>query len=184
MLIVLALTVFWDLIVAVAVGMVLASLIYVKNMADYQLAALRIARRKDEARVTPEEAEILDSADGRIALVQPAGPLNFGGATALGRRLAESGKFDALVLDLTDVPIVDGSVALALEDLFRQAAQLGRPAFICGVQSAVAAVLDRLGAVPPAGTQARAPDRMSALRLAAAALVERQRAGHMPGGLD
>lgn len=183
MLIVLALTVFWDLIVAVAVGMVLASLIYVKNMADYQLSALRIARRKDEARVTAEEAEILDSAGGRIALVQPAGPLNFGSATALGRRLAESGKYDALVVDLTDVPLVDGSVALALEELFRQAAQLGRPAFICGVQSAVATVLDRLGAVPPVGTQARAPDRMSALRLAAAALVERQRASHMPGGM-
>jgi len=82
MLIVLALTVFVDLIVAVMVGVVLSSLLLTKRMADLQLENMKtISYPTADTNFTDEENAILHVAGGHIVLCELRGPFSFGAAT-------------------------------------------------------------------------------------------------------
>ncbi|MEQ8702197.1 MAG: SulP family inorganic anion transporter [Bauldia litoralis] len=177
MFVVLLLTVFVDLILAVGVGIVMASLIYVKSMADYQAANLKVARAPEDATLSDAEAELLASTGGQVLLLQPDGPVSFAGAGTMGRRVGEAGNFDVLVLDLSAVPMLDNSAALALEEIIRQAREAGRPAFLTGLHPKVEALLQRMGTLDLVHTDHRFPDRMTALDRAAKIVLEVQRTG-------
>lgn len=146
MLIVLGLTVFVDLIVAVAVGVVMASLLFVKRMADLQNESIRtITGETEDAPLSDEARAILKSAEGRLLLFHLGGPMSFGVAKGMGRCFSVSNKFEALVFDLTDVPLIDSSASLALRDGIKQARADGRPVFMAGARPKVEEMLDRLG---------------------------------------
>ncbi len=116
------LTIFVDPITAVAVGIVLASLLFVKRVSDLPLANIKtITDRSDEALPSGEEKSVLTEAQGRIVLYHLSGPFSFGAAKGMARRLAAAGEYDALVLDLAKVPALDSSASLALEDAIAQA---------------------------------------------------------------
>ena len=78
MLVVLGLTVFVDLIVAVAVGIVAASLLFVKRMSDLQLENVRTGA--DGLPYVADEQAILDRHADEIMIYHISGPMNFGGS--------------------------------------------------------------------------------------------------------
>jgi len=103
---VLLITVFDDLITAVAVGVVSASLILVNRMSDLQSKSIKIITQPDdETPLSNEETEILKQANGRILLYHLSGPLSFGAAKDMVKRLANYDEYDVLVLDFTAVPL-------------------------------------------------------------------------------
>ncbi|MDH4185738.1 MAG: SulP family inorganic anion transporter, partial [Nitrospira sp.] len=70
MVVVCGMTILADLIMAVAVGMVLASVLFVKRMADLELMNLRvITAQTEESSLTEEEADVLGRHEGKIILV-------------------------------------------------------------------------------------------------------------------
>lgn len=146
MLVVLGLTVFVDLIVAVGVGVVMASLLFVKRMADIQSESIRaITGETDEVPLSAEAQELLRAANGRILLYHLAGPMSFGIAKDMGKGLSRAASFEAIVLDLTDVPMIDSSASLALEGGIRNAAAHGRLVYLAGARPRVGKVLEGLG---------------------------------------
>jgi SulP family sulfate permease len=148
MLAVLLLTVFVDLITAVGVGVVLASLLFVKRMSDLQLGNIHtIVSPDDGAVVDTDEAKILQAAEGRIVIYQLNGPFSFGAANGMARLMAAADAYDALVVDLSDVPFLDSSAALAVETVIKQVQSHDKQVFISGVGSAAGRVLDKLGAL-------------------------------------
>jgi len=167
MLVVLLLTVFVDLITAVAVGIVLASLLFVKRMSDLQLANIKvITHDKDEPSLSVEEKELLNAAGGRIVLYHLTGPFSFGAAKGMARRLSAANEFDVLVFDLTEVPFLDSSASLALDDAIRQVQDRQKHIYLVGARTEVERTLKRLGVTKllPAGhTHLR---RVDALRQA------------------
>jgi SulP family sulfate permease len=69
MLVVLLLTVLVDLITAVAVGVVLASLLFVKRMSDLQLANIKaITGETSDGSLSEAEKAALDEGGGRVIL--------------------------------------------------------------------------------------------------------------------
>ncbi len=175
MLTVLALTVFVDLITAVGVGMVMASLVFVQRMSDLQLASITaITDPGDEAPLSAEERDIMKAAGGRILLFHPTGPLSFGAAKGMVRRLAGFQHYDVLVLDLSDVNNIDYSAARAVEDMIRRASAEGSSVHLAVRHEQVADMLEReevLDLLPPGH---RHDHRVSALRAAAEAVTRRQ----------
>ncbi len=171
MAVVLGLTVFVDLIVAVAAGVVMASLLFVKRMADLQLAEIRSARAThSELALTAEEAEIIDRADGRILLFSFTGPISFAIAKRLSRRLGLAEDYAVLVLDLTAVPLIDSSASLALEDAVLDALRQQRCVFIAGLAPSVHDTLDRIGTLSKLPPDCCQESRLSAFRAAGAAV--------------
>ncbi len=171
MTVVLLTTVLVDLITAVAVGMVLASLFFVKRMADLELANLHIITNPStSAPLLPEEATILEQAGGRILLIHVAGPMSFGSAKYMVRRLeAVPGfnTFTSVVLDLSKVPAMDGTAALAVEDMLNMIQAHHQHLFFVGMQPHVTSVLDGLGILSQIGPGHRFTTRLEALQKAA-----------------
>ncbi len=179
MMLVLGMTVFVDLITAVAVGVVLAALAFVKRMADEQLAAFG-----EEAPLTtaPEERAILLEAHGRITLFDFGGPLSFGAAADVGHQVREKVKehTSAIVLDFSRVPFVDVSAARAVETIACDARQAGRTVYVTGMNDRVRNVLAGLNADHCLPGDTRYERRIDALR---AALEEIGREDKTPGPL-
>jgi SulP family sulfate permease len=161
---VMGLTVFVDLITAVAVGVVMASLLFVKRMADLQAESMRaVMGEDDEVPLDETERLVLAGAAGRIVLYHMSGPLSFGGASELARRLDALGMYRVLVLDLAGVPYIDSSAALAIEGLVRRAREHDRHVILVGLKGPVARVLTQLGVLRMLGPRGRFRSRERAL---------------------
>jgi SulP family sulfate permease len=139
------LTVLVDLTVAIGVGMVLASFLFMKRMAEV-------------SDVTAIRAEAMDGEedDGRIAAVPVApgdvqvyainGPFFFGAADRFKdtlRQVADRPK--VLILRLRGVPVIDSTGLNALRDVIRRSRKEGTRVILTEVQPAVRRVLDRAG---------------------------------------
>jgi SulP family sulfate permease len=140
MVLVLGLTVFVDLITAVVAGVVMASLAFVKQIADLQLQTLGGVTTEGLSIDLSEEEDILfKSANKRISLFDFGGPLSFGAAADLGHQVREKSKGygQALVLDFSRVPFVDVSAARAVETIGCDAKDSGKRVYISGMNQDV-----------------------------------------------
>ena len=149
MMTVLLMTVFIDLIMAVATGMIMASMIFMKRMSDLQHeSAVAVNLPTEESPLNDHEKSILTEAQGRILLYYMEGPLSFGAAKGMVRRLAHFKEYDSLVLDLSGVPAVDFTSAMAITDMINDTlADKGRHVFLVGLRNNVRAFLDQQNAI-------------------------------------
>jgi SulP family sulfate permease len=169
MFVVLLLTVFVDLITAVAVGVVMASLLFVKRMTDLQVESIKaIVDPSDDAPFSPEEREVFKKCEGKVLYVHLGGPLSFGAANEMARRLSAHVAFEMLILDLSEVPTIDSSASLAVEEVIERALAGQRRVLLVGVKPKVERVLAKLGVIELVAPDARFGDRLSALAHAAA----------------
>lgn len=171
MFVVLLVTVLVDLITAVGIGVVLASVMFVKRMAELELESLRvITGSSKETPLSLEEQRIMNRNPDRLILIHVNGPMSFGSAKDMIRRL-ESIKgfnhFSCVVLDLTNVPTIDGTAALAIEDMLVMVKDHGQHLFFVGMRPDVGRVLNGLGVLAKVQPGHRYALRLEGLRHAA-----------------
>ena len=131
MYIVLFLTIFVDLITAVAVGVFLANLLTVKNLTDLQINKVKAIINPDEDNaLTTEEKYILKQAKGKILLFSLSGPMSFGAAKTISQRMGIVRNYDVLILDLTDVPLIGVTASLAIENMVKDACAQNHQVFL------------------------------------------------------
>ena len=146
-------TVFVDLITAVAIGIIMASLLFMQRMVNLQLETMKaITSPSEELPLGDREREIMEQAKGRILLYHLGGPLSFGAAKGMVRRMANFDHYDVLVLDFSDVPTLDFTSARAVEDMIHDAQTRGRTVFMINRHANVIAFLQKQGVL------ARLPD--------------------------
>ncbi len=151
---VIGLTVFVDLITAVAVGVFVANVLTIDRLSKLQSQSVKATEHPGGAGdLTHDEQIVLERAKGRILVFSLGGPLIFGLAKAISRQHAVLDEHQILVLDFTDVPVLGVSSSLALEKMVLDDLEKGREVFIAGAQGDVRQRLDRLGitAALPAG---------------------------------
>jgi len=170
MLVVLGLTVFVDLIVAVSVGIVAASLLFVKRMSDLQLENVR-SGANGQAYGEAEQA-ILDRHADDIMIYHISGPMNFGAAKGMAKQIAVSTDFKVLILDLTDVTFIDTSAAMAIESVIVNAGEVGLDVILIGLRDRVKETLNRLGVTKLIPADHCFNDRLDALEHTAALLEQ------------
>jgi len=144
MALVLGLTVFVDLITAVAAGVVLASLAFLQQLGKAQIASIKQMPKNLD---NPEEAKLMDAANGRINVFDFGGPLSFGAAADLGHhvRLQDKEHTEAIILDFSRVPFMDVSAANAVETIAIDAQHSGNRLYLSGINNEVNGVLKGLG---------------------------------------
>jgi SulP family sulfate permease len=171
MLVVLVLTVFVDIITAVGVGIVMASLVFVKDMADVQIQSIRtIVDDIDHELLTTDEATAFRQLNGRAAILHLSGAMSFGAANEMMRRIVSVKPVEVLIIDLTDVPSIDGSAALTLEEIIQRALDVDQEVLVVGMQFGVARVLGHLGALDGVREATRFSTRIEAISAAQVAL--------------
>jgi SulP family sulfate permease len=135
------LTVVFDMVVAVSVGVVLAALLFMRRMADITHARLTGNGGEGEHAVVipPELAK-------QVALYDVAGPLFFGAAQkAMGSLGAIGGELKVLILRLDHVPIMDATGLVALESAIATLTKRGCLTILTGLQKQPAGLLGRAG---------------------------------------
>ena len=147
MLTVFGLTVFVDLIMAVAIGMVMAAFVFMQRMTDLQLQAMHIIRHPDDAEdLSPRERDLLEQSRGRVLLYRLSGPRSFTSAKHMVQKLSEFTDYDALILDMHEVTAIDYSSSRAIDEILEGMKLSDRHAFITGASGEVDHLLDQLKA--------------------------------------
>lgn len=95
-----------------------------------------------------------------------SGLISFGAASELTRKFASVGDYELLIIDLQDVPRVDGSAALALEEIIQVATESNKHVFVVGLTLYVARVLVQIGALSLIKETSRFDTRNEALHAA------------------
>ncbi|NET57136.1 MAG: SulP family inorganic anion transporter [Symploca sp. SIO2E6] len=167
MYVVLLLTVFVDLITAVAVGVFVANLLTMQKLTDWQASEIKATTTpNDEMRLSHEEKQLLRQADGRILLFRLGGPMSFGAAKSISRRMAIVENYDILILDFSDVPILGVTASLAIETMIKDAVEKRREVFIVGASGDVQKRLLRLEILENLPPRNRVINRLDALQQA------------------
>lgn len=180
MALVLGLTVFVDLITAVAVGLVLAAIAFVKQMADLQLEHLTT---DEQTIIDTQEQELLASVRKHVTLFDFSGPLSFGAAADLGHHVRmKSENRGILIIDFSAVPFLDVSAAKAVETIAQDVKSSNRLLYISGVTPAVAKVLRGIDASQDIPEGHWFATRLDALKAAVAYVEQRTSNGESISG--
>ena len=112
------LTVFFDLVVAIEIGVVLAALLFMKRMAE--TADVKAWKYSEQPDVTPGEAEKLRDVPRSIRVFEISGPLFFAAADQL---LAINSKqyTKVIIIRMRSVPAIDASAMKSLRELVGRA---------------------------------------------------------------
>jgi SulP family sulfate permease len=143
------LTVVVDLTVALAVGMVLATFLFMKRMAEVgQVQAISREMLEREELEEERSEEAVQKWRGKlprgVEVYDINGPFFFGAAETFSEYLRQvSGKPKSIVLDLEGVPAMDSTGLRALTGLVQQRVKEGVPVFLVGLQDQPRALIVR-----------------------------------------
>jgi len=174
MLITFALTVFVDLITAVAVGIILASFVNSRWLAAEQLKGIRRSADTDELdQLSDDERALLRGTGGKVLVTMLHGSFSYASARELARRaLPSDARSRAVVYDFSHVGYIDTSAAIAIDEMFELSQKSGLHVIVCGLQPAVARVLEGLGVLRRIPLEQRYEQRHQAIAGAVARLVD------------
>lgn len=108
------LTVFFDLVVAIEVGVVLAAMLFMKRMSE--TADVNKWKYLDSPDITPGEAEKLVDIPHSIRVFEITGPLFFAASEQL-LRIHTGNRTKVMVIRMRSVPAIDASAMKALREL-------------------------------------------------------------------
>lgn len=124
---VLLLTVFVDLVVAVGIGVFIANIITIEKLSASQAKNIKAISDVDgRLPLTIEQRELLNKANGQILFFYLSGTMIFGVSKALSRELSSMTEHKVIIIDLSDVSFLDDTIALAIENLIKDANQLDK----------------------------------------------------------
>ena len=131
--VVIGLTVLWDLIVAVGVGVFLANMLTIDRLSQRQSDVVKsISTADDDLNLPQEEKALLDAGEGRVLLFQLTGDMIFGVAKTIGREHNAIGQCNAIVFDLGAVSHLGVTAALAVENAVEEAVKAKRHVYVVG----------------------------------------------------
>ncbi len=129
------LTVMFDMVIAISVGVVMAALLFMRRMTEVT-----------GARLVSHTASPGSSPVDGIVVFEVAGPLFFGAAHKAMATVTEVGSgVRAVVIDLVSVPVIDATGVVNLRSSIDRLASRGVPVVLARVQDEPAKVLRRAG---------------------------------------
>ncbi|MGD1712087.1 SulP family inorganic anion transporter [Dapis sp. BLCC M172] len=173
------LTVFVDLMVAVAVGVFIANILTIERLEEMQSNSVKaITDADDKIVMTDEEKEILELANGRVLLFHLSGPMIFGVAKAISREHGAISNYDVLIVDLSEVPILGVTSSLAIENAIQEAIDAGRNIIMVGATGKVKRRLENLGIAGLIPENYWMGDRLTALKEGLQIVKQKESSGY------
>lgn len=149
MIIVLLVTVFLDLLVAVAIGMVMASFLFMKKMSDISAEKTKITSVGElQLEQGWEDEEIPEGLKGNILVKHLDGPLFFGFASDFTDKVAELVDIKYVIIRMKKVPFIDQTGLYALEDAVLTLEQRGIEVMMTGLQVQPRIQMEKINLIP------------------------------------
>ncbi|NMR25881.1 SulP family inorganic anion transporter [Pseudoalteromonas sp. NEC-BIFX-2020_015] len=165
---VMLLTVFVDLIVAVGLGVFISNIIVIERLSREQAKHVKAISDADDDDVplAVEERELLERAQGKLLFFYLSGPMIFSVSKAIARQHRHISEYEAMVLDLSDVQMLDVTVSLAIENAIQDALDANCDVFIYSPNRDTSEQLKRLQIKDKLPTNAFCISRSEALNKA------------------
>ena len=166
MFVTLGLTVFVDLITAVAVGLILAGFVTAKWMEKEELKGISaLALPQDDNFLNAEEKEALIGHDRKIAIVSLRGRFSYASAREMVQQAnAIDFGHKAVIFDLTNTVHIDTSAALAIQELLVIAASKTTDCYLVGMTGIAKETLESLGVLENISLDNIVPTRLEAIQ--------------------
>jgi sulfate permease, SulP family len=147
------LTVFRDLSEGILVGVALGSFLFMHRMAELVSIEGGSPLVEWDQADSEDPRPVYDSrenTDDEVMVYRISGPLFFGASTSIATALEQIGRFpNAIVLDLSAVPLADSTAAFSLRAFADRARRHNAEVFIAGASANVRHVLVRARLKPP-----------------------------------
>jgi SulP family sulfate permease len=164
---VMLLTIFVDLIVAVGLGVFIANIITIEQLSALQSKNVKsITDSDDRIMLNEEEKGVLRSLKNQVLLVYFSGPMIFGVSKAIAREHRAIQRYRAVLLDLSDVPHMDTTVSLAIENMVKEAVERQREVYMVRPGRQAFETLEKLGLFELMPLEHVKDSRLEALQLA------------------
>ena len=138
-------TICFDLVLAVEIGLIAAGALFIKRMSD-----LNLARIPD---IEAFPAGVPLELGKEIAVYRVDGPVFFGAAERFANFLRDEPEVKHLILRMRFVPIMDTTGLVALEDIYRDLKRHNCHLILTGLQPEVEQLLDRTGLLDKIGRE-------------------------------
>lgn len=151
LIIVLLITTFGNLIYAVAIGVVLASVLFMKRSADIAQEGTQLTKLEDDGNESlwSDEKGLFEAFKGKIYIKHLYGPLFFGFTSHFQKLASElDDDIKALVIRMDRVPHIDQSGLYTFEDVLFQLQKKGVNLLLVGLQTQPHDKLLSIGIIP------------------------------------
>lgn len=145
MIVVLFLTVFVDLIVAVLIGVALASVLFVKQLSDRQSPAIENMETLEELKQLTEH--VPERIRELVYIYQFSGPLFFGAAKNLNAQVDKLCDARYIILRFNNVPFIDQTGSYALENAIQTWESRGVKVLFVGLPAHIKQTLEQTGTI-------------------------------------
>jgi len=164
MLLVLVLTVFADLIIAVIVGLIVASFVLVKKVSDVAARQTVLSPVADEP--WADELSIPEPIRSKVLIKHVEGPLFFGFANQFLDISRQAASSKLVVLRMDRISYMDQTGAYALEDALGRLSEAGVRVLLVGLPVLQVDLLERLQLIPAVVPRSDVFEDFTALRAA------------------
>lgn len=144
MIVVLGITVLYNLMAAVGIGLVMASLIFLQRMTDVQLASIVSVQTIEDASHLDETHQELIRA-GNTLFYQLNGPMSFGSAKGIVRDFSTKTNYNRAILDLSNVPVIDYTTSRGIAEICNICIEKSADITIVGANTKVRHFLENIG---------------------------------------
>ncbi|MCG7560934.1 SulP family inorganic anion transporter [Pseudoalteromonas sp. McH1-42] len=130
---VMLLTVFVDLMVAVGLGVFISNIMVIERLSRVQeqhVKAISDGDADEDVPLSTHERALLEQAKGKLLFFYLSGPMIFSVSKAITRQHRHIGEYKTMVLDLSDVAMLDVTVSLAIENAISDALDADCQVFI------------------------------------------------------
>lgn len=150
MLLVLGLTVFVGLLEAVAIGMVLATMLFMKQTADTVEAGAHTSSFEAFSRDKPwsDEGDLVARLGDRVYIKHLDGPLFFGFVSSFQAIIQNLPAVEVVIIRMGRVPYVDQSGLYALEDAILDLHSRGIAVVFVGMNEQIHSMMERINLIP------------------------------------
>ena len=152
MFVVLALTVFVDLLTAVGVGMVLAAILFMKSISDVvehktQMGSSSL-REFVQEKAWEDDKELIDNYGDRVYVKHLDGPLFFGFASRCQEMVQALPNVSVVIIRMSRVPYVDQSGLYAMEEAVQELQSQNIAVVFTGLQGQPLDMFKRINLIP------------------------------------
>ena len=142
------LTIVFDLVIAIEIGLLVAVLLFMKRMSDVtEVHSWKYAEDEEEA-----EREKLRKLSPHINVYEISGPLFFGAADVIGR-IAVKDHAKCLILRMRNVPALDSTALNAMTDLYKNCEKRGITLILSHVNQQPMKVMEKAGFAQKVGQE-------------------------------
>ena len=142
------LTIVFDLVIAIEIGLLVAVLLFMKRMSDVtEVHSWKYAEDEEKA-----EREKLRKLSPHINVYEISGPLFFGAADVIGR-IAVKDHAKCLILRMRSVPALDSTALNAMTDLYKNCEKRGITLILSHVNQQPMKVMEKAGFAQKVGQE-------------------------------